>query len=151
LLITPLQAAVMAAALANGGSLVHPRVVAQVGERTTAATTTTSLEWNPSHLAMVREGMRAVVNDPAGTGIYAHSEMVVIAGKTGTAQTHRPGLAHGWFIGFCPAEEPIAAFAIVAEFGGTGGDLPARIGKAICEYLAHPEEMEARATAGAGG
>ena len=151
ILITPLQAAAMAAVLANGGSLVHPWVVAQAGDQAMAGAPATPLGWPASHLAIVREGMRAVVNDPAGTGIYAHSDMVVIAGKTGTAQTGRPGLTHGWFIGFCPAEKPVAAFAIVAEFGGSGGDLPARIGKAVCEYLARPDAMEAGTRSGGVG
>ena len=151
ILITPLQAAAMAAALANGGSLVHPWVVAQEGDRRLAGAPATSLGWNRSQLAVVRDGMRAVVNDPAGTGISAHSDAVVIAGKTGTAQTGRSTLTHGWFMGFCPADKPIAAFAIVAEFGGTGGGLPAHIGKAVCEYLAHPDAMEAKTASGVGG
>ena len=140
LLITPLQAAVMAAALANGGSLVHPWVVAQVGDRRMAGVPATPLGWNAPQLAVVREGMFAVVNDPAGTGIHAHSELIAVAGKTGTAQTFRPGLTHGWFLGMCPADHPVAAFVVMAEFGGSGGDMPARIGKVLCEYLAHPDD-----------
>jgi cell division protein FtsI/penicillin-binding protein 2 len=80
--------------------------------------------------------MRAVVNAPEGTGIASHSDQIAIAGKTGTAQTHVPGRTHGWFIGFCPVERPVAAMAIVAEYGGSGGELPAAIAKAICEYVA---------------
>jgi peptidoglycan glycosyltransferase len=79
--------------------------------------------------------MLEVVNDPRGTGIHAHSDQVQIAGKTGTAQTGVPGRTHGWFVGFCPVRDPIAAMAIVAEFGGSGGGLPAAIAKEVCEHL----------------
>ena len=142
LLITPLQAALMASAVANGGWLVEPWVVRRVGDATMGRPHLTSLGWSREHLAVVREGMLAVVNDPHGTGHRAHSDHVVIAGKTGTAQTHQPGHPHGWFVGFCPADHPVAAMAVVAEHGGSGGDLPASIGKAVCEYLvAHPLDV----------
>ncbi len=138
ILITPLQAAVMVSAIANGGSLVQPWLVSRVGEQPAGRAHLTALHWSREHVATIQQGMLAVVNDPRGTGIGAHSEQVVIAGKTGTAQTHIPGRTHGWFIGFCPADQPIAAMAIVAEYGGSGGDIPAGIGKAICEYLVAP-------------
>ena len=135
ILITPLQAAVMVSAIANGGWLVEPWVVKTTERDSTARAHASSVGWSAATLATIREGMLAVINDPHGTGIRAHSETVRIAGKTGTAQTHKPGQTHGWFIGFCPAEQPVAALAIVAEYGGSGGDLPASIGKAVCEYL----------------
>ena len=138
ILVTPLQAAVMVSAIANGGSLVSPWVVHRVGERTVGRAHLVPLGWSPQDVAVVRDGMVAVVNDPQGTGLKAKSPRVRIAGKTGTAQTHVPGQPHGWFIGFCPAEKPVAAMAIVAEHGGSGGELPAMIGKAICESLGPP-------------
>ena len=82
--------------------------------------------------------MRAVVGDPAGTGRRAWTQAITIAGKTGTAQTHVPGQTHGWFVGFCPTDAPRVAFAIVAELGGSGGDLPAEVARTICEYVALP-------------
>ncbi|MBI3087963.1 MAG: hypothetical protein HYY91_03660 [Candidatus Omnitrophica bacterium] len=138
ILITPLQGAVMASAIANGGRLLEPWAVRTVGDYAMRAPSppAAGLGWPAEPLAVVREGMLAVVNDAHGTGIRARSERVPIAGKTGTAQTHVPGKAHGWFIGFCPAHDPAAAMAIVAEYGGSGGELPAMIGRAVCEYLA---------------
>lgn len=135
ILVTPMQAAVMASAIANGGSLVHPWLVRTLGGEPVAHPQATSVGWAPDHLRAVHDGMIEVLNNPEGTGIRAHSDKVRIAGKTGTAQTHIPGKTHGWFIGFCPSERPVAAMAIVAEHGGSGGDLPASIGKAVCEYL----------------
>lgn len=135
ILVTPLQVAIMVSAIANQGWLVEPWVVKTVGEHSMVHSHLVPLGWSAKSLAEVQRGMLAVVNDPQGTGIRAHSEHVRIAGKTGTAQTHLPGRSHGWFVGFCPAENPIAAMAIVAEYGGSGGEVPATIGKAICEYL----------------
>ena len=138
ILVTPLQAAIMASALANEGLLVRPWVVKTVGERPVGRPHLVSIGWAPEHLTAVRVGMAAAVNDPQGTGLKARSHRIRIAGKTGTAQTHVPGRPHGWFIGFCPFEDPVVAMAIVAEHGGSGGELPAMIGKAVCEYVAGP-------------
>ena len=91
--------------------------------------------WSQETLDTVRLGMEAVVRDAAGTGHRAFHPLVSIAGKTGTAQTHRPGQPHGWFVGFCPVDKPRVAMAIVAEHGGSGGDLPAEIARAICDYV----------------
>jgi cell division protein FtsI/penicillin-binding protein 2 len=85
--------------------------------------------------------MTAVVRDPDATGYRAWSPLVTIAGKTGTAQTHLPDRPHGWFVGFCPIEQPRVAMAILAEHGGSGGDLPAELAKAICEFVSAPETL----------
>ena len=138
ILITPLQAAVLAAAIANQEWVVEPWVVKAVGEVAVGHPRTRPLGWSPAHLAVVREGMLAVVNHPDGTGARAHSERVRIAGKTGTAQTHIQGHPHAWFIGFCPAENPAIAMAVLAEHGGSGGDFPAAIAKVICEAVVAP-------------
>ena len=135
ILLTPLQAAVMVSAIANGGWLVEPWVVQRIGEHPAVRSPVRSLGWSKDTLAAVREGVWGVVNDPRGTGVRAHSDRVPIAGKTGTAQTHIPDRPHGWFLGFCPAEHPIAAMAIVTEHGGSGGELPAMMAKMICEHL----------------
>ena len=134
-LVSPLQSALMVSAVANQGWLVEPWLVQSIGEQQLSKTSGVSLGWNKANITAIREGMLAVVNSPDGTGMRAHSDRVVIAGKTGTAQTHLSGRTHAWFVGFCPADHPQAAFSIVAEYGGTGGELPARIGRAICEYL----------------
>ena len=173
-LVTVLQCAVMASAFANNGWLVEPWVVETVaGQPTAHRNVRRRLGWSTQTLDAVRAGMVAVVRDPAGTGHRAFSSIVTIAGKTGTAQTHVPGMTHGWFVGFCPVEPhgqgpwggippapaivtggpgsegPAAdgrglnrgieqlqvAMAIVAEHGGSGGELPAEIAKSVCEYV----------------
>ena len=139
ILVTPLEAAVMAGAFASGGWLVEPWVVQTVGGRpVTLRRSRRHLGWSAQTIAAVREGMKAVVADPYGTGHRAWSSSVSIAGKTGTAQTHIPGQTHGWFVGFCPVEKPRVAMAILAEHGGSGGELPAEVAKTICEYISAP-------------
>ena len=137
LLVTVVQAAVVASAFANGGWMVEPWLVSAVGEHAFGPRASRRrLGWSSEALRTVRSGMQAVVQHPSGTGIRAFSETVTIAGKTGTAQTHVPGQTHGWFVGFCPVEQPRAAMAILAEFGGSGGELPSEVARQICEYLA---------------
>lgn len=140
LLITPLQAAVMVSAIANGGWLVTPWVVKGIGKRHTAKTSVQRLGWSAETLKAVRTGMRQAVDQPLGTASRARTPSITVAGKTGTAQTQLEGRPHGWFIGFCPADEPRVAMAIVVEHGGSGGDLPAEIGRTVCEYIGASEE-----------
>ncbi len=139
-LVTVLQAAVMAATFANEGWLVEPWVVSSIGDHHPVVPRATRhrLGWSQETLEAVRAGMTAVVQDPDGTGRRAFSAVVSIAGKTGTAQTHIPGQSHGWFVGFCPIDHPRVAMAIVSEHGGSGGDLPAEIAKTVCEYISAP-------------
>ncbi len=139
---TPLQAAVMTAAFANGGALVQPWVIQKVGNRVfRPPAVRRMLGWSPETLEAIRVGMRLVIHDPQGTGRRAASPNVNVVGKTGTAQTHRPGQNHAWFVGYCPEEHPRAAIAIVAEFGGSGGDIPAEIARAVCEYVVLPDTL----------
>jgi penicillin-binding protein 2 len=140
-LVTPTQAAVMASAFANGGSLVTPWLVESVDGRPGPRPTARRLGWSAETLEAVREGMQLVVRHPAGTGHRAFTTIVSIAGKTGTAQTHEPGRPHGWFVGYCPVEAPRVAMAVVAEHGGSGGDLPAEIAKSVCEYVSAAETL----------
>ncbi len=127
--VTPLQMAVVAAALANGGRLVHPHVVR--GTREHAATLfepvplppPQDLQWNPAHLRVIRDGMRDVVMAPDGTGRKAQIPGVTVAGKTGTAEYGRKeeGRKRGWMIAFAPYEAPVYAIAMVVEEADSGG------------------------------
>jgi len=136
--VTTLQAAVMVSAFANGGWLVRPWAVKQIGQRSTSKVTMRRVGWSATTLEVVGRGMREVVAHPYGTGHRAWTEHISVMGKTGTAQTHLEGRPHGWFVGLCPADagRPRVAMAIVAEHGGSGGDLPADIARTICEYVA---------------
>ncbi len=142
ILVTALQIASVAAIFANGGALVQPWVIRRVGEREfPPPPPRRRVKWSPQTIDAVRVGMKAVVNDPSGTGMRAMSVLVTIAGKTGTAQTHVEGQTHGWFVGYCPMEHPRVALAIITEYGGAGGDLPAEIARTVCEYVVAPETL----------
>jgi penicillin-binding protein 2 len=131
LTVTPLQVVRLMAAVANGGQLVRPRLVLDIGPRDQTrarppadpATPAEShaIRVSPATLAAVREGLRRTVADPEGT---AHSAArlagVALAGKTGTAQTS--GADHAWFAGYAPADEPRVAIVVVLEHGGAAGN-----------------------------
>jgi peptidoglycan glycosyltransferase len=70
--------------------------------------------------------MRQVVTE--GTGKTINSDKLAIAGKTGTAENAQ-GAAHGWFVGFAPAERPALAVAVLVEQGGYGATSAAPIAR----------------------
>lgn len=140
--VTVLQAARLAGLLASRGALAGPRLVQRIGGHPpSGGPARQAVPWSAQTIEVIREGMVAVVQQPGGTGFRASTPVVSIAGKTGTAQTHVPERTHGWFVGFCPVEEPRAAFAILTEYGGSGGDLPAEIARTICEYVSAPDTL----------
>ena len=138
-LTTPLQLAVLAATVGNGGKVTQPSLL-KVAEATRWRADLTAEGLPASQIEQVREGMRLVVNGGAGTGKAAKSDRITIAGITGTAQYWKAG-AHGakttdnraWFIGFAPFENPTLAFAILKEGGRSGGGDCAPIAKRIVE------------------
>jgi penicillin-binding protein A len=132
--VTTLQAAMIAAAVANDGSLMHPYVVDQVR----APDLSVIDETKPDELSrpvstdianQLTEMMLSVVERGSGKG--ARIDGVEVAGKTGTAQTpDEPD--HNWFIGFAPADDPSIAVAVfVKNGGGTGGDVSAPIAREV--------------------
>lgn len=151
-LVTPLQLAVSYATLANGGHVLRPRlaleaigpggvVVPQQREEIRRVPV------SDEHLALVREGLHAVVDAPGGTGRRAQVPGVSVAGKTGTAQVvrlektaGRTGLAiprpyrdHAWFASFAPVEEPEIVVAVLVEHGGGGGANAAPIAQKVLQ------------------
>jgi penicillin-binding protein 2 len=111
--ITPIQAAVATASLANGGHLVTPSILF-------TATSTVALgekvKGSPENFQIVREGMRQAVL--GGTAAGLNMGAVEIAGKTGTAELGaRKQFVNSWVIGFFPYENPKYAFATVMERG----------------------------------
>ncbi len=124
---TPLQMAMVTAAIANGGTLLEPRVVHEVldadGNVIQAFQPRVRAEVgiDPEHLALVRRGMAmAVLGGTAGNAWIAEMQ---VAGKTGTAEFGDERLfrgefpTHGWFLGFAPYEEPQVAVVVFQELG----------------------------------
>ena len=116
LLTTPLQMAVGAAALANGGRIVRPHLL--MGRGVPPARPTS---WRPEDLIAVREGMVAVTE--FGSGRRAAIPGIRVAAKTGTAEYDRDGQRKKftWMIAYAPADEAKAAVAVVVEDGQSGG------------------------------
>lgn len=145
LMVTPLQMAVMTATIANGGYLYRPQLIR--GMRTPGATEFQRLppalvrrfHWAPAHLALVKAGLRDVVQSPRGTGHLACLPDVVMAGKTGTAEygPKGSGFKHGWMILFAPFDQPRYAVAMVLDEAVTGGSsVGPRVGRLMGEVLA---------------
>jgi penicillin-binding protein 2 len=111
--ITPLQAVREAAAIANGGILLTPQLLASsTPEGTQLAVSSNALE-------IVREGMRLGVTDGISQEIKFSS--LEVAAKTGTAQLGVDNkYENSWMIGFFPYQDPQYAFAVVLERTPTG-------------------------------
>ncbi len=148
---SPLQMALVAGMLANGGTCYYPRLIDRVVDRggqdvvdpdtgklvaqgpRVRANLETDLGLKPDQIEHVRHGMWRVVNDAGGTAPHAKLKGVELAGKTGTAQFWRNGISdnHTWFMCFAPYQKPkyaICVFIQGAKGGGvTAGPLAARI------------------------
>ncbi len=121
LLVTPIQMAMYAAALANGGTLYKPNLI--TSQMQGGHELVRKLEMNPRHIRTVREGMRDVIESSTGTGKRAKVPGVQMAGKTGTAEYGQKGAGkkHTWMIVFGPYEAPRYAIAMIIEDGMSGG------------------------------
>ncbi|HYP23042.1 MAG TPA: penicillin-binding transpeptidase domain-containing protein [Actinomycetota bacterium] len=138
---TPLQMALVAATVANGGEVPRPRLVRQVidpsgGIVEPFTPETIGRAMSQETAARVNEMMQAVVL--SGTGTSARIEGVPVAGKTGTAQTVPGESPHAWFIAFAPADDPQLAVAVIVESSSagseaTGGAIAAPLAKQILE------------------
>jgi penicillin-binding protein A len=138
--MTPLQAALVAATVANDGVQMKPYIVDQVqAPDLTVIDSTQPEEWREPISADVAnqltEMMLSVVEN--GSGRAARISGVEVAGKTGTAQVSEEVADHTWFMGFAPADDPQIAVAVfVANGGGTGGERSAPIARQVIEaYL----------------
>jgi len=127
LLITPLQAGVLYAALANGGYLVEPRVAFERELRSR------DIGISPSVLRQVEEGLVAVCR-PGGTGYRAGEFGISVAGKTGTAQNAH-GEDHAWFAGYGPVDSPRYVAIALVEGGGHGSSVAAPLVGEMLSYL----------------
>jgi peptidoglycan glycosyltransferase len=146
--VTPLQAAMISAAVANNGKLMKPYLVKQE----TAPDLSVLSKPDPVSLgSVIDEGNDQLLKDmmlhvvQSGTGTGAQIANIDVAGKTGTADTGIAGQApHAWFTGFAPLDNPKIAVAVVIENGGktnsetgtTGGKAAAPIAAAVIKaYL----------------
>ena len=145
MLTTPLQLAMMAARIANGGKAITPHLV--LNEDLPPAP---DLGIDPEHLKLVQDAMAAVLS-PIGTAYSARvmDEKMAMAGKTGTAQVRHittaereEGVAtndelpweqrdHALFIGYAPVSAPRYAVSVIIEHGGSGAHIAAPLARDI--------------------
>ena len=143
LLVTPLQMAMVASAVANGGKLMAPRLTSSVVDQDgrtveTVNPTVYRQVMKASTAAEVAQMMKKVVDEGTGTPAQLGSG-ISFAGKTGTASVGVTGsnLTQPWFIGFAPIANPKVAIAVTIERsqGGFGGTVAAPIAKSIVQTL----------------
>ncbi len=140
--LTPLQNAMIAATVANGGVRMQPQLVSELQgpDLSNLATTNPVSEgqaMSPQVAATLTDLMIGSENNTSGTGKIPG---VQIASKTGTAEhgtDPRNTPPHAWYIAFAPAQNPTVAIAVIVEDGGdralaaTGGSVAAPIGRAV--------------------
>jgi peptidoglycan glycosyltransferase len=142
LLATPLQMAMVAATVGNGGIVPKPYVVQKV----VAPDGSIIRNTKPSNLGRAIKPQTAadlttmmVAAVQGGTGTAAQISGIQVAGKTGTAETGVPNVYTAWFVCFAPADNPQIAVAVVLEkqLNGFGGVVSAPIAKAVLQSLLH--------------
>lgn len=144
--LTTMQAAMIAATVANDGQLMQPYLIDELQAPDLSVLEKTDPQaigdaaFSSDTANELTEMMVSVVNE--GSGQAADSDSYEIAGKTGTAQTGNDTNDHAWFTGFAPADDPEIAVAVFLKNGGgqnsetTGGKASAPIAKAVIEaYL----------------
>jgi penicillin-binding protein 2 len=126
LLVTPLQMCRMVAAVANGGTLYRPQIVAKVAatdvepEAVLQADRVGRLPITAETLAAIRKGLEGATTSPRGTATSTFADFPIpVAGKTGTAQNEGE-LPHAWFVGYLPADDPEIAIVAMIENVGEG-------------------------------
>jgi len=146
--VTPLQEAMFAAAIANGGTLMKPYLVQQVTASDLSVVDSTqpqqlSQAVSPTVANYVKQMMVAVTQQPQGTAFAfnaANEGGIVIAGKTGTAQNQLNGASpnpDAVFTAFAPADNPKIAVGVILQGAGYGAQAAAPIAAAVIKaYLA---------------
>lgn len=163
--VTPLQMAVMTAAVANGGRVFWPRLVelvepaeASLGQETVRyeGRVRGELQVEPRFLGILREAMLADTEERGGTGYDAfHArdgrtpllKRYRVAGKTGTAEVERGGRTVDnitWFACFGPYEAPRYAVVVMVESGSSGGRTCAPVACRIFQAIERQEDAGLR-------
>ena len=141
---TPLQMAMVAAAIANDGDVMRPYVVDEVR----AANLSVLDRTDPQSISKAISSTTAeelttmmVATVDSGTATPAQIPGVKVAGKTGTAQSTADRPPYAWFVSFAPADDPQVAVAVLVESSDTsrseigGGRLGGPIAKAVMEAV----------------
>jgi penicillin-binding protein 2 len=158
-LATPLQMAVLAATVGNGGNRYRPMILSSIkladGQilQKNERRLTGKLPISPVNLDLVKLGLWKVVNGENGTARGSRLADIDMSGKTGTSQviSRKEGetiseedvpihlRAHAWFVAYAPSEQPTIAVAVVVEHGEHGSGAAAPIAREMIKtYLRKP-------------
>ncbi|MBP9854991.1 MAG: penicillin-binding protein 2 [Candidatus Omnitrophica bacterium] len=119
-LTTPLQLVRMVSLIARDGTDVVPHLIKEIaGVPVDKYRPEQKVKIGQNIFDIVKEGMRAVVTDEAGTAHELYDDRLYIAGKTGTAQSSRNKEHHAWFAGYAKGKNKNIAFCVFLEHGGT--------------------------------
>ncbi len=137
---TPLHMCMVAAAIANDGVMMEPRLLSRVESptglvrmRSTPKIYRTAC--TPQTAKILDGYMKNVVK--SGTGTRARVDGLTIAGKTGSAESSLDGqyVTHAWFTGYIDDDRYPYAVCVLVEEGGSGGSVAAPVAQAVFEYL----------------
>ena len=136
--LTPLHMCMIAAAVANDGVMMEPRLLlravgASGAERAAFEPLVYRTALSAADAATVREYMREVVK--SGTGRSAAVEGLTVCAKTGTAEIDTQQKDNAWFVGFIDDEALPFALCVVVQNSGTGGSVAAPIAQKIFRYI----------------
>jgi penicillin-binding protein A len=135
--VTPLQMALVASAVANGGVLMKPHLVEAFTGSGPGAGAVQPQVWqraiSAADAGTITSAMERAVEGDLGRLFTAGAAVpgVATAGKSGTAELGGSGEPHSWFIGFAPADHPTVAIAVLVEQGGRGGERAAPLGGSL--------------------
>jgi penicillin-binding protein 2 len=134
--VSPVQAAVMMSTVANGGTVLRPKLTKPPSddEKDNPQPPDEGVNprnWKPDTWRMLHTALAEVIS--RGTGTVAKLPGITVAGKTGSAQS-RNGAAqktHGWFVCYAPVEHPRIAIAAMMENAGHGGSTAGPVAAAV--------------------
>lgn len=137
LLVTPLNMALVAAAIANDGVIMEPYMVEKaIYPSGRVAYVTKPKAWKTAVSGSVADMIEDMMIEcvETGTGTGAKISGVTVAGKTGTAENEESDKTHAWFVCYAPAEDPEIAVCVMQEYAGVTGSSCAPIAKELITY-----------------
>ena len=137
---TPMHMCMVAAAIANDGVMMEPRLLSLVESPTGKVRLRYSQKvyrtaCSPEMAQIIDGYMKDVVK--SGTGTRAQVSGLTIAGKTGSAEGSDNGMdvTHAWFVGYIDSDQYPYAISVLVENGGSGGSVAAPVARQVFEYL----------------
>ena len=153
---TPIQMARYICMIANGGKAVDVSVIKaitdsdgnnipkeeinkKVNEKlgiSEEASKVEDLKLKTETIEAIKKGMKGVTSESGGTAYYVFSDLdMVIAGKTGSAETEEKDKVNGWYTGFAPYNNPEIAVVVFIENAGAGGNVAPSAKEIMQEYF----------------